>query len=75
MQRENKEIFVSLISVLLIYIARGVYIYFNEDVNALQALIIAASELGFLILVILIAVVGVLIFWAIKQMFLKNKKQ
>ena len=75
MQRENKEIFVSLISVLLIYIARGVYIYFNEDVNALQALIIAASELGFLILVILIAVVGVLIFWAIKQMFLKTKKQ
>lgn len=70
MRNSAKEILISLTYVLLVFVARCIYVYFNEDIDALHAFMKAVFEFGNLMLVVLIALVGALVLFAIRQLLL-----
>ena len=73
MQKSKKEIVLSLLFVLFVYITRGVYIYFDESVTAWDAAVKALSELSLLVMIFLIAIAGAFVLLAIRYMVLRYK--
>lgn len=53
MKGRNTEIIISLAYVVLIFFCRGVYIYYDKDLNAFEAFRETILELGNLLIIIL----------------------